>query len=483
LNPVFKSGRKLFKKSMIRSALAERIIRFINTLRGYLNGHHTFGRLFLAGTLTSYFLVFVTRGRTLTSYFSAFSTLGGTISSNCLPFLAFFLLTTMVQRDLRNYFSDEFESKEPITNKPKVDSRTDWIEDFGRDGIRVAEYLRVSTGRQAKGFSLDAQREQLEKLKTDLKPSRIYGFIDAGKSGIDFDKRKLNAIMELKEKREIDELWVASVDRIGRECRKLLLFFLNLCDDGVIIRTPERKYDLKDLSSLLTLIGEAHDSQKSNEVRAKAVTTTKIHAFKLKHWNKPVPIAYRKAGDGWLEKIPDQNWETIIKDAYALICRIMKLEFVKRHVEEKYHKSLTRHQIKRILTDSVYMGKPQHLGEVVLDSSLAYVDEETFLRAQKILEQIHQRHSRKHIDPIRDSLKEHGISALDFYDDSVELHHRGCGGRLDKNGTETIKGIKRQLFLCTKCGDEFKVPKEAQLKRIRELVTKQEKLFNIKGKA
>jgi len=465
----FKLFRKAYGPGMSWSALPDRIIHLVDTYRGDLNRIILLLFPFFIGTLPSYFFVF--------------SALEGTFSSYSLFLPIFLPLATIVQRDLTSFLFGKSGIQEPIGNEVGLDSCVDLVENLGGEGPRVAAYLRVSTGKQAKkGFSLDAQRDQLEKLKADHKPSRIYWFIDAGKSGRDFDKRKLNAIMELKERGEVDELWVTNIDRIGRECRKLLLFFLNLCDDDVVvIRTPEKVYGLKDLSSLLVYVIAAHAAEQKNKDRTNAVVAGKAQAFKQGRWNKPVPTAYRKAKDEWLEKIPDPNWEPLIKDVYAILFRIRKIEHVRRRVNEKYRgflpKPLTRHQIKRILSDPVYMGKPQHLGVIVEDPSLVYVDEKTFVEAQKVLGCIHRRHSCKRYNPIKDSVAELGISALDFYDHFVELHHKGCGGLWVKNGTETANGITRQIFLCKKCGRQTKVPKNAQIRRIQEWASKQEKLF------
>ena len=98
---------------------------------------------------------------------------------------------------------------------------------MGGNGSRVAWYARVSTSRQAKeGYSIEAQLDKLKTMVDRLKPSYIYWFIDSGKSGIDFDKRKIGEIMRLKEEKKITELWVTDIDRIGRDCRKLLTYFL-----------------------------------------------------------------------------------------------------------------------------------------------------------------------------------------------------------------------------------------------------------------
>ncbi|MEM3463595.1 MAG: recombinase family protein [Candidatus Bathyarchaeia archaeon] len=57
-------------------------------------------------------------------------------------------------------------------------------------GLRVAAYLRVSTGKQAKdGMSLEVQKELIENMKNQLKSLSNYWFVDLGKSGRDFDGR------------------------------------------------------------------------------------------------------------------------------------------------------------------------------------------------------------------------------------------------------------------------------------------------------
>ena len=443
---------------MIRSALPDRIIFSLNTFRRGLYNII----LLSGGTLLSYFFAHLVLGGTLPSYF---------------PLLIFPIAATVVQRDLGSFLFETSRTEEPLGAKTGPSVFTDWVEELGGNGPKVAAYLRVSTGKQAKkGFSLDDQREQFEKLKAIRNPSRVYWFIDPGKSGRDFDKRKLNAIMNLKERGEIDELWVADVDRLGRECRKLLLFFLNLCDEGVVIRTPEKEYDLKDLSRLLMFTIEAWAAQQVNESRAKKAMAGKAQAFKQKHWNKPVPIGYRKAKDGWLERIPDPNWEPLIKDGYTLFLRTRKIEPVRRFINEKYRgflpKPLARHQIKRVLSDPIYMGKPQHLGVITEDPSLVYVDEKTFVEAQKVLECVHRGHSRKKRDALQDFVKEYGPGVLEFIPDIAVLCP-DCQGVMIKNGTVYVGGWTAHNYLCRKCGKQRRVPTKRQMRKIQEWAQKE----------
>lgn len=436
---------------MMRSAKADRILLLIKTLRNAYISSYFFASLIGTAILSSCFFTDITNRVTVSSYLQ-FST----------PLFFTMLCCNFFKKT--NVSSDDNED-----HNNKSSRSTEWVEDLGGNGPKVTAYLRVSTPRQAKeGFSLEAQRDQLNKLKNELKPSRIYWFVDAGKSGVNFDKRKINSILRLKERGEIDELWVTNIDRIGRECRKMLYFFLEFCDDGAIIRTPEREYILKDLSSFLIYVIEAHTSEQANRSRAKAAIAGKAQSFKQKHWNKAVPFGYRKK-EKWLEKIPELT--PVIEEIYDRFLRIKNLERVRKYVDARYRQLLSepvsRYRIRRILSDPVYVGTPQHLGETVADVSLAYIDEETFLASLKVLEGIRKKYKPRRIGPVEKLIVTYGVSVLEFLE-KIELHHKSCGGLVIKNGTDEKDEIRQQIFLCKKCETQFKVPTKEQLKRIQE---------------
>jgi hypothetical protein len=139
----------------------------------------------------------------------------------------------------------------------------DSVEVRGGNGPSVVAYSRVSTPKQVKRFSLKAQHEALSKMRMSFRPSRIYWFSDPGKSSEDFDKRKINAILKLKEDGKVQELWIMNIDRLGRDCRKLIYFFLQFCDEGGVLRTPDGEYSLADLAKLLLFILKAHAAQEA----------------------------------------------------------------------------------------------------------------------------------------------------------------------------------------------------------------------------
>jgi DNA invertase Pin-like site-specific DNA recombinase len=427
---------------MMCSALAVHILKSIKILRkAYLSSY-----LILAALFASYFSSFLVSAVRLSSYNLLF------------PFIAPLLVCA------------------PAPGPNPDDA--DWIEDLGGTGPRVAAYSRVSSSKQVKGQSLDVQKEAFDKMKEMHKPIIIYGFTDPGKSGEDFDKRKINSIMKLAEEGLIDELWITWINRLGRNCRKLLLFCLNLFEEGVTIRTPEKQFDLKDLSSLLVLTIEANEAEQENKRRAKTAIASKARLFRLKKWNKPVPLGFLKENN-WLVKIC--NWDPIIREIFAKFFATSSLEYVRKYINTKYREflpkgGLTRSQLRRLLSDPVYIGMPGHLGVIVEDYSLAFISSETFRAAQEILARIGSNHKPKGEDPVRKLVELYGISALDFLK-QIEYIHKSCQGPIRKNGTRIYGGISRRLFECKKCQKQWIIPTDNELKEIQVRFAGQERMY------
>jgi len=420
-------------QGIISRALVEPIIPLINALR--------------RANVLSYLTIVVT---ILSSYFlSQVLGLGTTISH-------FALVSLIVTPVLYNHFEDL--NKNGCGEGPRW---KDYVEDLGGDGPKVAAYLRRSTKKE-KSFSLDAQRDALNKLKIEFKPSKIFWHIDDGKSSKspeDFDKLKINDIQRLRERKEIQELWVFSVDRMGRVCRKLLFFFLEFCDDGGTIRTPDKAYNMKDLASIVTFLLEAHTAENANKNRRNAMMAGKSRAFRQKRWNKRfVPLGYRREGT-WLRKLPE--YESLIKEIYRLFLLEKCLESVRKKLgnfPELLTKPLTCIQIRRILFDPVYAGMPEHMGEVVIDVDLAFVDETTYRKSLEILAKIQERSKPKRLGPYEKLAITEPITFLQSLT-IFEWHHRGsCGGLIWKNGTTRDEGPEQQLFQCKKCKKFWRLP-------------------------
>ena len=359
----------------------------------------------------------------------------------------------------------------------------DQLEDLGSGGgIRAAAYLRVSSKKQAKeGLSLEDQEVRLRELARKIGVSRIYWFVDAGISGRDFDRRKLNSILDLAEKREIQKLLVAYVDRLGRDSRKLVNFFWELSDYSVTIQTPEEEIDVKKLEGWLISAIKAWSAQDVNEQRGKSALAGRVRSFVKKRWNKQVPRGYRRREDGWIEKAP--GWDILIKDVFGTFIALWNYDAVKGTISKKYDQRLTSHQIKKILQNPVYIGKPQFSGRamikefqkavVVEDPTLSYIDGETFEKAQEIIRRLHQKNSRKKTDALNNLIDDYGIEVLDHIPNLAVLCPK-CSQPMIKNGTLTLDGLTTRNYLCKKCEKQLRIPTRAHMRRIREWASRQD---------
>jgi hypothetical protein len=170
---------------------------------------------------------------------------------------------------------------------------------------------------------------------------------------------------------------------------------------------------------------------------------------------------------GWLQKIP--GWEALIKEAYTLFRTYRSFDEVRKRINAKYAPllatPLTRNNVRTILSDPVYVGRPQNLGEVVPDPSLSFIEEQEFADVQAIIKRIHDKHGPRKLDTIKALTATYGVSALEFLD-KVELHHKHCGGLLHHNGTRNENGIEQEVYLCERCPAQFRIPTRGQLRRI-----------------
>ena len=139
-------------------------------------------------------------------------------------------------------------------------------------------------------------------MKEVHQPSEIHWYTDKALSGLKFHNRKTEDILQLAMEGNIQELWVVEIDRIGRESRELLRFFLTLSDYDVLIRTPNKVYNFKDLGDLLAYVIEAKEAEDYVRKLTKRTNTTRVRNFQEKKWKKTsIPIGYEE-DDEWIKK-------------------------------------------------------------------------------------------------------------------------------------------------------------------------------------
>lgn len=482
----FNSFRKINKFSMMRSALAERIIKSLKTLRKPIKRNLSCTYFITVMLLASYlFVIWIMLYLRFSDWDSCLSLplfLGFvqiTIDSFSSKEAAFIKLKEE-KKAPEKQFTIDLQAKNRIIRfvYPSV-SNIEIIEE-GKNGKGVAAYLRVSSRRQAKdGDSLEAQEAQAREIAKTLGTPRIFWIVDPGKSVKDFNSRKLNVILDLAANGKIDKLITRDIDRVGRKSLKLLGFLIQLRGNGVTIYTPSGELDLEKLSDFIIAAIKSFAAEEENRKRAAASMQSKIRAFQNRRWNLPIPIGYAKFDD-WIKKI--QEWTPILRDCYQLFVKLENVVSVTKNVnikhrkllERLYGKLLTRHQVGRILQNRVYIGKPTCSGKaiekvfgqiVVEDPELKFVNEKEFEKARRIILYKREKCSRKRKD-LNELVENCGLEILDFLP-NVGVLCPACGEIMRNNGGSN--------YICMKCRKQMRTPNKDEIKKIRDWAFKRER--------
>jgi len=491
--PIFKILRNLFNYCMIRFAKAGVIIYFLKSFRKF------FGiiiRLFLVDfrvPVISYLLIM--SRLYCEKWWSIPIILGTVLLSKRQKRLDEFILSSNSSQDFEKQVNHTSQEKSQSSESRKVDGEDtaglvpialkilmpeiDIIVQLeAGSGAKAAGYIRVSTPRQSReGDSLEAQREQLLSLAKSRGISVLYLFIDA-KSGKNFNRRKLAAILQLAELGEINEFLVRNIDRIGRESFELLGFMMQLRAHNVLTVTLKEELDLKRLKDFITASFDSFRSQDENIARTFAALSSKIHNFRDYKWNMRIPLGYRRK-DQWIEKIPEYG--PIITDIFQLFLEQKDYGKVAKAVNMKYkgflQKPLNSEHIGRMLKNATYIGKPAFGGEnvrklfgdtYVQDPTLAFIDEKVFAEVQKIIAAKKSQYQRKK-KPIEQLVTYFGFDILQCFDNVAPICPI-CNQAMGYNG---------QSYICPKCKRQRKMIKMSELMKIAEWIIKREKCLKL----
>ena len=233
-----------------------------------------------------------------------------------------------------------------------------------------------------------------EKMKSD-NVEEVHPPITDVTSGKNSQRTGLEEVLKLAESKSIDYLYISEIDRIGRDSQQLLDFILKLRSHDVTIVTPFETLDIKKLSDLIHIAVRAYSAENQTEIRRNTVITSRRQAFINREWNSAIPLAYEKK-EKWITKSP--GWDPVIDALFNLFLEHKNCGIVCKTMNDHFRgflkKPLTRHQVKQILRNPLYMGRPKLFGAitekkfpetVVDDPNLRYVTEDLFAKAQEII--------------------------------------------------------------------------------------------------
>lgn len=330
-------------------------------------------------------------------------------------------------------------------------------------------YVRVSTEEQAKeGRGIQSQERDLRELAESKGIENPQVIRDEGVSGQNLNRGSLQHILNLAQDGKIDRVLVWKLDRLSRNMLDTFWILRSFRESGVKVVTLEDELDYNSPISLLIAAVKAYASEEEVRNLVKRTQGGKREKFLEKKWILPhVPFGYEKQ-DKWLRAVPEKETivravfaEFIKRGSYAATARAINLRF-----KDDLGVKLTRAQVKSIVTNPVYAGRPSYGGDVeVEDKTLAVIDEKTFEEAQKAAEKIAIRHSKDEDKYLQDCIKEYG---LDYVSRVTRVRPvcKQCGDVMVKSGSKTVRGLRVGKYKCNNCGYQATVPLGVQIAKL-----------------
>jgi len=335
-------------------------------------------------------------------------------------------------------------------------------------------YARVSTDEQKKsGYSIPSQIRLLEeKMKSDGVVAVRSPIIDA-ESARNMEGKGLKELLELARSHSIDYVYVYDLDRLGRNVAETPYLMYKLKEEtGVVVRTLTEEYNFQDpidfvLAALKCYAGDV-ESRKIGERTQRG----KVEKFRTGKWVAPTPFGYMKNENGELSKIPEL--ELIVADIFRTYQEKLNLKEVTKIVNAKYSHQIGRfsvNQIKSILVNSVYSGRPKYAGFEVPAPQLAMVAIELFRTVQGLLRTKAGKSKvkvyRKPRSILDDFAQQFGMDHVMRVLNILKPHCSRCGKQMVGNGSKIVKGLRVPSFMCQACKRQVTIPSAAQLDHFR----------------
>ncbi len=270
--------------------------------------------------------------------------------------------------------------------------------DYTVKKVRVAIYVRVSTQEQAKeGYSI---KEQIDRLKMyaevhDYVVVKIY--TDAGHSGGNMNRPALQNMIEDIEAGRIDKVCVYKLDRLSRSQKDTMtlledIFLSNNCD----FESMTEKFDTatsfgRAMIGILSIF-----AQLERENIKERMTMGMAARIKEGKWRggKVVPFGYDY--EAALEKLVVNEYEAmIVKEIFKSFTEGKSISYIADHMLTSGHTfrngKADARNIRYILKSKLYCGYQRYKDQWEKGLHDAIVDEETYDKAQKRIEETKER--------------------------------------------------------------------------------------------
>lgn len=254
--------------------------------------------------------------------------------------------------------------------------------------MHTAIYVRVSSEEQAKsGYSIDAQKSNIEKFCKSNNINNFVFYIDEGYSGAKYERPALQELLSAIKDKEVERIVVWRIDRLSRKMSHLIKI-LEICEsNNVIVNSMTESFDANTPVGklLVNMLGSIAEFERESIIqRIEAVKETRKKKKRLPLGNPPLGI--KVENDRFVQ---DEN-AFVIKKIFEMYLDGYKSKKIAKELNIKGYrtganKEFTRASVWKIVKNPTYAGLIEIDGVLVEGNIDPIVDRETFYRVQEII--------------------------------------------------------------------------------------------------
>jgi len=333
---------------------------------------------------------------------------------------------------------------------------------------------RVSTEEQKRsGFSIPSQIKPCSAKMASDGVEPVHEPIVESESALTTVRDAITMLFDLA-RQGLDYVYVYALDRLARNVAEGPYVLYRLRQMGVIVRTPNREYDLNDPMQCVFAMLEFYAGQMESIKIGERTARGKAEKFSSGKWVGPIPFAYIKNAGGELEKVPEQV--EVVRAIFEEYCRTASVKETLATINGLYsgkHGTFSFDRIRRILCNSIYVGRA-HWGKHELSApQYAMIDSDLFEKAQLLIEKSNRRKACARTERNPKSLLDDLSTQFDTATITrfLRLFRPHCprdNTEMHGNGTKPSKIANCRLpnFQCSVCGYERTIPSERELERM-----------------